>query len=88
TLDYSPLLGFMSWFFALFRVPRLQGKIVRAYGWYHRVPGPVLSVWKIVDVQTGKTFKNRWSGANWFLMWFVIILGLIFLATGLASPLI
>ncbi|MHA1971977.1 MAG: M48 family metalloprotease [Candidatus Hodarchaeales archaeon] len=86
TLDYSPLLGFMSWFFALFRVPRLQGKIVRAYGWYHRVPGPVLSVWKIEDVQTGQTFKNRWSGANWLFMWIVIIIGLLFLVTGLTSP--
>lgn len=87
TLDYSPLLGFMSWFFALFRAPNLRGMRVRAYGWYHRRPAPVLSVWKIVT-EDGKTFHNRWSGANWFLMWFVILLGILFIATGLQGSLL
>jgi Zn-dependent protease with chaperone function len=87
TLDYSPLLGFMSFFFALFRAPRLRGMRVKAYGWYHRRPSPVLSVWKIVT-EDGKTFHNRWSGANWFLMWFVIILGILFIATGLQGSLL
>jgi len=82
TLDYSPILGFMSWIFALFRVPKLQGQIVKAYGWYHRGPGPVLQVWKIVT-QDGKTFQNRWSGANWLFMWIVIIIGLLLISTGL-----
>lgn len=86
TLDYSPILGFMSWIFALFRVPGLQGRRVRAYGWYHRVPSPILSVWKIVT-EDGQTFKNRWSGANWLFMWIVIIIGLLCIATGLTASL-
>ena len=84
TLDYSPVLGFMSWIFALFRVPKLQGQIVKAYGWYHRGPGPILQVWKIIT-QDGKTFKNRWSGANWVFMWLVIIIGLFLIAIGLIA---
>jgi Zn-dependent protease with chaperone function len=82
TLDYSPILGFMSWIFALFRVPGLQGRMVKAYGWYHRVPTPMMSVWKIVT-EDGKTYKNRWSGLNWLFMWIVILIGLFFLISGL-----
>ncbi len=84
TLDYSPILGFMSWFFALFRAPALRGMKIRAYGWYHRSPAPILQVWKIVT-EEGKTFHNRWSGANWVFMWFMIIIGLILIATGLSE---
>ncbi|WP_455463486.1 M48 family metalloprotease [Candidatus Hodarchaeum mangrovi] len=84
TLDYSPILGFMSWIFALFRVPKLQGQIVKAYGWYHRGPGPILQVWKIIT-QDGKTFQNRWSGANWVFMWIVVIIGLLLIAAGLIA---
>ncbi|UCG02492.1 MAG: M48 family metalloprotease [Candidatus Heimdallarchaeota archaeon] len=83
TLDYSPILGFMSWIFALFRVPGLQGRNVKAYGWYHRTPTPVLSVWKIIT-EDGRTYKNRWSGLNWLFMWFVVLIGLFFLISGLA----
>lgn len=82
TLDYSPILGFMSWIFALFRVPGLQGRMVKAYGWYHRTPTPKLSVWKIVT-EDGRTHKNRWSGLNWLFMWIVILIGLFFLISGL-----
>ncbi|MHA2389385.1 MAG: M48 family metalloprotease, partial [Candidatus Hodarchaeales archaeon] len=85
TLDYSPVLGFMSWFFALFRAPSLRGMKVRAYGWYHRSPAPGLQVWKIVT-EEGKTFHNRWSGANWVFMWLMIIIGIALIATGLAPP--
>ena len=81
TLDYSPILGFMSWIFALFRVPKLQGQVVKAYGWYHRRPTPVLSVWKI-KTESGQTFKNRWSGANWLFMWIIVFLGLLSIAIG------
>lgn len=81
TLDYSPILGFMSFIFALFRRPR-KGTRVKAYGWYHRSPSPVLAVWKIVTEQ-GKTFKNRWSGLNWIFMWLVIFVGLVIMITGL-----
>ncbi|UCE13247.1 MAG: M48 family metalloprotease [Candidatus Heimdallarchaeota archaeon] len=84
TLDYSPLLSCMSCFFALFQVPGLQGRMVKAYGWYHRTPSPVLSIWKIVT-EDGQVFKNRWSGANWLFMWIVILIGLFVLATGLAA---
>ncbi|MFX1511237.1 MAG: hypothetical protein ACFFCQ_01470, partial [Promethearchaeota archaeon] len=81
TLDYSPILGFLAWFFALFRVPQLMGTRVRAYGWYHRAPGPMLSVWKIITPE-GRVFKNRWSGLNWLLMWFFVLLGLVLIALG------
>ena len=80
TLDYSPILGFMSFIFALFRRPR-KGTRVKAYGWYHRSPSPVLAVWKIITEQ-GKTFKNRWSGLNWVFMWLVIFVGLVIMLTG------
>jgi len=80
TLDYSPILGFMSFIFALFRRPR-KGTRVKAYGWYHRSPSPVLAVWKIITEQ-GKTFKNRWSGLNWLFMWLVIFVGLVIMLTG------
>lgn len=83
TLDYSPILGFMSFFFALFRAPGLQGKRVKAYGWYHRRPSPVLQVWKILT-EDGKEFHNRWSGGNWLFMWIVIILGIFLVASGLS----
>jgi Zn-dependent protease with chaperone function len=86
-LDYSPLLGFMSWIFALFRVPGLQGMHVRAYGWYHRAPTPFLQVWKIVT-EEGKVFKNRWSGANWLFMWVVLLIGIVLLVTGLTVPIL
>ena len=82
TLDYQPILGFMGWFFALFRAPKMQGMKVKAYGWYHRGPGPYLSVWKIIT-EDGKTFHNRWSGANWLFMWIVIILGILLIISGL-----
>ncbi|MFX0014878.1 MAG: M48 family metalloprotease [Promethearchaeota archaeon] len=85
TLDYSPILGFMSWIFALFRVPSLQGKMVRAYGWYHRSPTPILSVWKIVT-EDGRMFKNRWSGLNWLFMWLVILIGLLLIIFGFTVP--
>lgn len=85
TLDYSPAIpfigGIMSFFFALFRAPGLQGKMVKAYGWYHRTPSPVLSVWKIIT-EDGQQFKNRWSGLNRIFMWFVIILSLFFILSG------
>ena len=81
TLDYSPVLGFMSFFFALFRAPKLQGSRIKAYGWYHRGPGPVLKVWKMVT-EDGKTFHNRWSGANWLFMWIVILLGIAIIISG------
>ncbi|MFX0086229.1 MAG: M48 family metalloprotease [Candidatus Hodarchaeota archaeon] len=81
TLDYSPILGFMSWIFALFRRPQ-YGTMVKAYGWYHRSPTPVLQVWKIITEQ-GQTFKNRWSGLNWLFMWIVIFIGLATLIFGL-----
>ncbi|MHA2253894.1 MAG: M48 family metalloprotease [Candidatus Kariarchaeaceae archaeon] len=81
TLDYNPILGFMSFIFALFRRPRV-GTRVKAYGWYHRSPSPILKVWKIVT-EEGKTFKNRWSGANWVFMWIVILIGLFTLISGL-----
>jgi hypothetical protein len=84
TLDYSPILGFMSFFFALFRAPKLQGTRVKAYGWYHRGPGPVLKVWKIVT-ESGKTFHNRWSGANWLFMWIMILSGIAFIVSGLPT---
>lgn len=80
TLDYSPILGFMSFIFALFRRPQ-RGTRVKAYGWYHRSPSPKLQVWKIVTEQ-GKTFKNRWSGLNRIFMWFVIFIGLVIMITG------
>ncbi|MCK4848435.1 MAG: hypothetical protein KAT16_05390, partial [Candidatus Heimdallarchaeota archaeon] len=81
TLDYAPILGFMSFFFALFRAPKLQGTKVKAYGWYHRGPGPILKVWKIVT-EDGKTFHNRWSGANWLFMWITILIGIAFIVSG------
>lgn len=84
TLDYNPIFGLFSFFFAIFRAPQLRGMKVRAYGWYHRMPTPVLQVWKIKVIDTGKTFHNRWSGANWFFMWFMIILGIIAILSGLA----
>ncbi|PWI47981.1 hypothetical protein CEE45_08765 [Candidatus Heimdallarchaeota archaeon B3_Heim] len=84
TLNYSPVLGFMSFFFALFRAPSLRGMKVKAYGWYHRSPQPVLQVWKIVT-EEGKTFHNRWSGANWVFMWIMIIIGIALIATGLST---
>ncbi|MFX0151340.1 MAG: M48 family metalloprotease [Candidatus Hodarchaeota archaeon] len=89
TLDYSPAIpiigGLMSLFFALFRSPGIQGRMVKAYGWYHRTPTPILSVWKIIT-EDGQQFKNRWSGLNWLFMWIVIIIGLFFLVSGLAVP--
>ncbi|MCK5344154.1 MAG: hypothetical protein KAR20_12160, partial [Candidatus Heimdallarchaeota archaeon] len=84
TLNYSPILGFMSFFFALFRAPSLRGMKVKAYGWYHRSPQPVLQVWKIVT-EEGKTFHNRWSGANFVFMWIMIIIGIALIATGLST---
>jgi len=89
TLDYSPAIpiigGLMSFFFALFRSPGIQGRMVKAYGWYHRTPTPILSIWKIIT-EDGKQFKNRWSGLNWLFMWIVIIIGLFLLASGLVAP--
>jgi Zn-dependent protease with chaperone function len=89
TLDYSPAIpfigGLMSFFFALFRVEGLQGRMVKVYGWYHRTPTPLLSVWKIIT-EDGKQFKNRWSGLNWLFMWVVIIIGLLLIASGLTVP--
>jgi Zn-dependent protease with chaperone function len=89
TLDYSPAIpiigGLMSLFFALFRYPSIQGRMVKAYGWYHRTPTPILSVWKIIT-EDGQQFKNRWSGLNWLFMWIVVIIGLFFLVSGLAVP--
>ncbi len=84
TVDYQPILGFLAWFFALFRVPQLMGTRVKVYGWYHRGPGPVLSVWKIVTPE-GKVFKNRWSGLNWLIMWFFILIGLSLILFGMAA---
>lgn len=87
TLDYNPILGCMSCMFALFQVPGLQQRVVRAYGWYRRTPTPILSVWKIVT-EDGQTFKNRWSGLNWLFMWIVIFIGLLALSAGLAVSLV
>ncbi|MHA2226331.1 MAG: M48 family metalloprotease [Candidatus Hodarchaeales archaeon] len=85
TLDYSPAIPFiggcMSFYFAMFRVQGLIGRKVRAYGWYHRTPSPILSVWKII-AEDGQEFKNRWSGMNWLFMWAVILLGLILVLSG------
>ncbi|MFW9995805.1 MAG: M48 family metalloprotease [Candidatus Odinarchaeota archaeon] len=85
TLDYSPAIpiigGLLAMFFALFRVQQLQGSMVRAYGWYHRVPMPLLQIWKIVT-EDGKVYKNRWSGLNQLFMWFCVLLGLVLLAVG------
>ncbi|MFX0116875.1 MAG: M48 family metalloprotease [Candidatus Hodarchaeota archaeon] len=86
TIDYQPILGFLAWFFALFRVPKLMGTRVKVYGWYHRVPGPILSVWKIVTPH-GNVYKNRWSGLNWLIMWIFFILGLALIALGIGSQL-
>lgn len=80
TLDYSPILGFMSWIFALFRAPRLMEQRIKVYGWYHRGPGPVLQVWKILTPQG--THKNRWSGANWFFNWLCLLVGFGLLVYG------
>ncbi|MFW9778631.1 MAG: M48 family metalloprotease [Candidatus Heimdallarchaeota archaeon] len=84
TLDYSPAIpiigGLMSFFFALFRAGELQGRNVRAYGWYHRQPAPILQVWKILT-DDGQEFHNRWSGLNWLFMWVIILLG-IFMVIG------
>jgi Zn-dependent protease with chaperone function len=89
TLDYSPAIpfigGLMSFFFALFRVEGLQGRMVKVYGWYHRTPTPLLSVWKIIT-EDGKQFKNRWSGLNWLFMWVIIIIGLLLIVSGLTTP--
>jgi Zn-dependent protease with chaperone function len=88
TLDYSPAIpiigGLLSLFFALFRSPGLQGRMVKAYGWYHRTPTPILSIWKIIT-EDGKQFRNRWSGLNWLFMWIIFIIGLFLLASGLAA---
>lgn len=81
-LDYQPIFWFMGWFFALFRAPSLQGSRVKAYGWYHRSPSPILQVWKIVT-EDGKTYHNRWSGANWLFMWVVILLGIALMISGI-----
>lgn len=83
TLDYSPILGFMSWIFALFRAPKLIGSDVKVYGWYHRSPGPILQVWKVITYD-GKVFKNRWSGANWLFNWFFFLLGIAIVIIGIA----
>ena len=86
TLDYSPAIpligGLMAYFFAMFRVQGLMGKTVKVYGWYHRTPTPLLSVWKIIT-EDGKVFKNRWSGLNWLFMWTIIIIGLLCIGSGL-----
>ncbi len=91
TLDYSPAIpfigGLMSFFFALFRVEGLQGRMVKVYGWYHRTPTPLLSVWKIIT-EDGKEFKNRWSGLNWLFMWIVIIIGLLCIVSGLTTTIL
>ena len=89
TLDYSPAIpiigGLMALFFALFRASELRGRRVKVYGWYHRVPTPILSVWKILT-EDGREFKNRWSGLNWIFMWIVIIIGLLIIFSGFLSP--
>ena len=91
TLDYSPAIPFiggcMSFFFALFRVEALQGRMVKVYGWYHRTPTPLLSIWKIIT-EDGKEFKNRWSGLNWLFMWIVIIIGLLCIFFGFTTPIL
>ncbi|MHA1992542.1 MAG: M48 family metalloprotease [Candidatus Hodarchaeales archaeon] len=81
-LDYSPILGFMSFFFALFRVPSLMGSQVQVFGWYHRSPGPSIKVWKIMS--TERVFHNRWAGLNTFIVLFFLLITFLLALAGLS----
>ena len=79
-LNYSPILFFMSWFFALFRVPSLMGQEITVYGWYHRSPSPNIQVDRIYAPE--RTFKNHWSGVNTFIVIFLAFIALTLLVFG------
>jgi Zn-dependent protease with chaperone function len=80
-VDYSPILGFMSWFFALFRVPKLMGQKVTVYGWYHRSPTPNIKVWRVFSED--RHFKNHWAGLNNFIALFLFIIAISLIGYGL-----
>jgi Zn-dependent protease with chaperone function len=79
-LDYSPILGFMAFFFALFRVPSLMGSQVQVFGWYHRSPTPTIKVWKIMSAE--RVYHNRWAGLNTFIVLFFLLLTFLFISAG------
>ena len=81
-LDYSPILFFMSWFFALFRVPQLMGEKIRVYGWYHRTPSPSIQVYRIFAPE--RTFKNHWAGLNNFIALFLLFIAIVLIALSLS----
>ena len=74
-LDYSPLIRFLSFFFALFRVPKLIGKRVRVFGWYHRGPIPYLQVKQMIT-ENNRKFTNHWHTANRVFNWILFLLGI------------
>ena len=80
-LNYSPILFFMAWFFALFRVPRLIGDTVTVYGWYHRSPSPNIQIDRFYS--TERTFKNHRSGLNTIIAGFLAFVAVIMITFGL-----
>lgn len=82
-IDYQPLFGFLAWFFALFRVPKLIGQEMRVIGWYHRTPTPAIKVWKMYTSE--RNFHNRWAGANMFLVLLLLLIGIILVIVGLTG---
>lgn len=80
-VDYSPILGFLSFFFALFRVPGLMGQNVKVIGWYHRSPTPSIKVWKILS--TDRVYHNRWAGLNKIIAIFLFLVSLYLISIGL-----
>lgn len=56
-LDYRQPGALFNWFFALFRVKKLVGGRVQAYGWYRRGPVPYLELRRLVAAD-GTTYTS------------------------------
>ena len=83
TLDYNPAIGFLKFFSALFKVPKMIGDQVTIEGWYRRTPRPIVMIKRLYTLDGRSKMSSNKDIFSWIFVVILFIAALICIFYGL-----
>ncbi len=83
-MDYRQPLGFLEFFFGLFRAEKFVGQGVTVEGWYRRFPIPYLEIFKVY-LPSGEVHTSHNRGVAKVVAILVAVVGLLLFLGGLLA---
>jgi Zn-dependent protease with chaperone function len=81
TINYSSIMPLYNLWFGWRKVDQFMGQKVKVVGWYHRSIRPQVQLFRLYR-SDGETHRNRWRGANLFLVGLFAIVGAVLIFIG------